>query len=31
VRNALAKFDADWWIPRARQASGYLTFTYELV
>lgn len=31
VRRALAKFDADWWMPRARQAAGYLTFTYELV
>ena len=30
ARNALAKFD-DWWIAQSRQASGYLTFTYELV
>jgi hypothetical protein len=31
VRNALAKFDNDWWMARAGQAAGYLTFTYELV
>jgi hypothetical protein len=31
VRNALAKFDDDWWMPRARQVAGCLTFTYELV
>lgn len=31
VRAALAKFDNDWWIARAGQAAGYLTFTYELV
>jgi hypothetical protein len=31
VRDALARFDDAWWIARSRQASGYLTFTYELV
>jgi hypothetical protein len=31
VRDALAKFDNDWWLARAGQAAGYLTFTYELV
>jgi hypothetical protein len=31
ARNALAKFDDDWWIAQSRQAAGYLTFTYELV
>jgi len=31
ARDALAKFDNDWWMARAGQAAGYLTFTYELV
>ena len=31
ARSALAKFDNAWWMPRAPQAAGYLTFTYELV
>jgi hypothetical protein len=31
VRDALTKFDNDWWMARAGQAAGYLTFTYELV
>lgn len=31
VREALAKFDDTWWIQYSREASGYLTFTYELV
>jgi hypothetical protein len=31
VRDALAKFDRDWWMARAGQAAGYLAFTYELV
>lgn len=31
VRDALARFDNDWWMARAGQAAGYLTFTYELV
>ena len=31
VRDALARFDDDWWMARASQAAGYLTFTYELV
>jgi len=31
VRNALDKFDNDWWLSHAGQAGGYLTFTYELV
>jgi len=30
VREALARFDDSWWIAHSRQASGYLTFTYEL-
>jgi hypothetical protein len=28
--NALATFDREWWMARAGQAGGYLTFTYEL-
>jgi len=31
VRDALARFDNDWWMVRAGQTAGYLTFTYELV
>lgn len=31
VRNALAHFDDEWWIANSRQASGDVTFTYELV
>jgi hypothetical protein len=31
VKTALDRFDDSWWIPNSRQASGYLTFTYELV
>ncbi len=31
VRKALAEFDDGWWIPHSQSASGYLTFTYELV
>ncbi len=31
VRSALANFDHDWWFGIVRQASGNLTFTYELV
>lgn len=31
VRDALARFDSDWWMVRAGHAAGYLTFTYELV
>lgn len=31
VRDALEKFDDTWWIACSRRASGYLTFTYELV
>ena len=31
VREALEKFDDAWWIQHSREASGYLTFTYELV
>ena len=31
VREALARFDDTWWIQHSREASGYLTFTYELV
>lgn len=28
---ALSRFDKEWWLERAGQALGYLTFTYELV
>jgi hypothetical protein len=31
VRNAVTRFDNDWWMSYAGQAAGYLTFTYELV
>lgn len=31
AREALSGFDNDWWMAHARQASGDLTFTYELV
>ena len=31
VRAALSAFDDDWWLARASQASGRLSFTYELV
>ena len=31
VADALARFDNGWWMARAGQAAGYLTFTYELV
>jgi hypothetical protein len=31
VRAALADFDNSWWFGSVRQASGNLTFTYELV
>jgi hypothetical protein len=31
VREALEKFDETWWIQHSQKASGYLTFTYELV
>jgi len=31
VRHALDRFDQEWWMERAGQAAGYLTFTYELV
>jgi hypothetical protein len=31
VRMSLDSFDEVWWIPNSRQASGYLTFTYELI
>ena len=31
VREALANFDNTWWLAHARNASGHLTFTYELV
>jgi len=30
-REALEQFDDSWWIAHSRQASGHLTFTYELV
>lgn len=31
AREALARFDDEWWIRRASTAFGRLTFTYELV
>jgi len=31
VREALERFDDTWWIQHSRRASGYLSFTYELV
>jgi hypothetical protein len=31
ARMALADFDENWWFEIVRQASGNLTFTYELV
>jgi hypothetical protein len=31
VRIALEQFDEQWWIANSRQASGDLTFNYELV
>jgi len=31
VRDALERFDREWWIARAGRAAGYLEFTYELV
>ncbi len=31
VRAALANFDNSWWFEMVRQASGNLTFTYELL
>ena len=31
VRNALARFDDEWWLAHSRQAPEYLVFTYELV
>jgi len=31
VRAGLARFDDDWWTAHSHQASGHLTFTYELI
>jgi hypothetical protein len=31
VRIALQRFDDEWWLRRAGQVAGLLTFTYELV
>jgi hypothetical protein len=31
VRSALQRFDDEWWLRRAGQVAGFLTFTYELV
>ena len=31
VRRSLAQFDEDWWIKHSRQASGRLSFSFELV
>ena len=30
ARRGLARFDESWWMERASQAGGCLTFTYEL-
>ena len=31
VRNALDRFDKDWWLSQSRMAYGHLVFTYELI
>jgi hypothetical protein len=31
VRDALRRFDDEWWLRRAGETSGLLTFTYELI
>jgi hypothetical protein len=31
AESALAKFDDTWWLDNSHEASGLLTFTYELV
>jgi hypothetical protein len=31
VRNALGRFDDEWWLAHSRQPSEYIVFTYELV
>lgn len=31
VRNALGKFDDEWWLPYSQRTSEYIVFTYELV
>lgn len=31
ARDALARFDEAWWLAHSYQASGHLTFVYELV
>ena|ERR1022692_2334118 len=31
AESALAKFDDSWWLDKSREASGFLTITYELV
>ena len=31
VRDALSRFDEEWWAKHSRQGSGRLAFTYELV
>jgi hypothetical protein len=31
ARRAIDQFDERWWIANSRQASGDVTFTYELV
>ena len=31
VRNALDRFDEDWWLTHSHSASSYFVFTYELV
>lgn len=31
VRTLLGRFDDDWWIAHSGEASGYLSFNFELV
>ena len=31
VRDALTRFDDEWWLSRVQSAAGQLTYTYELV
>ena len=31
VRDALTRFDDEWWLSRVQSAAGQLTYTYELM
>ena len=31
VRDALIRFDDEWWLSRVQSAAGQLTYTYELM